>query len=462
MGDRMVMDNWISLRQGAWSLDREWTLQFPGHWKVDVFAHKAMKIQDREEILHSIRNPVGSGGLESLVKPGDRVLVICDDISRPTRSDIILPILFEYLESLGLERTALSVLIASGTHAAMTDKETGRKLGEKICLDYKVHLHDHHRKGAFAGMTERGTPVYVNSLLSQADFIIGLGGIYPHNVAGFSGGAKLLLGVCSVRTILYFHHRRKGAPTGGSIKNDLRDDLVESARLAGMNFIINSTIDGERNITHVVAGDVEKAFEEGVDWCRKRYGVPPPDPRKYDLVIADTYPFDASYAFARKGWWPVRGDEPIQHKLILAAMVEGKGSHLVYPIPRDRIWNKWRRLWYELVAFGPVHFLTATLAIRFRSIWERTGLKMHNSGTRGAGEEMTAQAETGYPGRGVDILHCAEGSAKTSLAQLPNRKFSHPVQYVESIMDETGEAPVRVALYRCSALTFPLRNKPDN
>ncbi len=452
------MKNLIELKQGVWVRDRLWYLEFPDQWSIEVFSHKDSSVLEEPEITGKINNPVGTDRLASMVKPGMKILIICDDISRPTRTDQLLPVLINLLEESGVEKRCISILIASGTHGSITRKEILLKLGKNVAEGYKIFTHNCRKRGTYLGRTALGTPVYVNRQISIHDLVIGLGGIYPHNTAGFSGGAKLILGVSSIRTILHFHMKREGATTGGNTENEFRRDLLDAARLAGMNFIVNSMINMDREITQVVAGDVDAAFNQGVEWARKNYGVPKPDAGNFDLVIADTYPFDASYAFTRKGWWPVRNLSRESHKLIISSMHKGKGGHLVYPIPNDRRINKFGRLYYELISFGWRHFISTSLTTRFNKI----------IGIVGAGRSSLKRApdsggqykpmEADIPGRDVSILHNASGKEKESLKKLPNNLFDNPRQYIRYLTEIYGDKPLRVALYRASSLTFPARD----
>lgn len=449
------MQNEVNLKQGAWVWDRAWSLKFPQHWTVTVFSHKDVPILDETNITEKISAPIGSQALDKILNPGMKVLIICDDLSRPTPTDKLLPILIKTLEKKGIEKKHCSILIASGTHHPMNDDEIRLKLGKQVVDSYKVHRHDYRKKGVFMGSTTQGTPVYVNKQLKKHDLIIGLGGIYPHSNTGFSGGAKLILGVSSIRTILHFHLKRKGAATGGNTNNDFRQDVLDAARLSGMNFIVNSMINKEREITELVSGDVEKAFNHGLKLSRTIYGVPVPDSDHFDLLIADTYPFDASYAFTRKGWWPVRNSALDCYKLIISSMHDGKGGHLVYPIPNDPGINKLKRLYYELVAFGLAHFFTNTLVVRMNNIFTRLGIRRKKSGGRNHSPEHAQGPDSELPGGDVAILHHASGQARKTLQNLPNKLFETPEQYIRYIQEREGDKVMRVALYQASSLTFP-------
>jgi nickel-dependent lactate racemase len=51
--------------------------------------------------------------------------------------------------------------------------------------------------------------VLVNRHVAAADYVIGIGGVYPQNSTGFGGGAKLALGVLGRRSIVNLHYGYK-------------------------------------------------------------------------------------------------------------------------------------------------------------------------------------------------------------------------------------------------------------
>jgi len=444
--------------QCAWFGDDRVTIDFPENWDIHLFSPDDAEALSESEIRSRIESPVGFEDQSMVVDPVARVLIICDDISRPTRTDLILPLLLTMLLEQGIEKDKVSILISSGSLALMNIEEISLKLGQRIAEEYNIHLHNSRRGNKYIGKTSRGTPVYVNRHVLENNLIIGIGGIVPHNPAGFGGGAKLILGVCGIKTIMHFHSLRKGSWTGGKTGNEFRLDLQEAARMAGLNFIVNTLINREREVIDLFSGDLEEAFNRGVAAARKLFSVPHPDSEKFDLVIADVYPFDASFAFTRKGWWPVMNVSQDCHKLIISAMPKGVGGHLIYPIPNSKWINKLVRLYVDLDSFGIRYFFAHSLSSRInkmlKKIRGRNNIRsnnIHKDRPQGDGK-----VSSGLPGSDVCYLHSARGSASKSLHQLPYRLFNSPESYFKYIGSITEEKPLRVAIYRASALTFPL------
>ena len=68
--------------------------------------------------------------------------------------------------------------------------------------------------------------------------------------------------------------------------------LVEAARIAGVDFIVNSVDNADRGVVACVAGDLEEAYARGVELCRRVWAAEVP--AKADIVIASPggYPRD--------------------------------------------------------------------------------------------------------------------------------------------------------------------------
>jgi nickel-dependent lactate racemase len=454
----------IALKQDSWFSDRNAIYDFPENWDVYEYAHRPLVKISGQEIENRINQPVASEKLEQLVRPGQRILIICDDISRPTPLDPVLPLLFKILLEQGIHKDQISLLVALGSHEPMSAHELALKLGMQTVSNHTIHQHHPRRNNVLIGRTKLGTPVYINRLLMEHDLVLGLGGIYPHNLAGFSGGTKLILGVSGIKTILTLHRNRKGAGVGGDINNEFRQDLLEIAQMAKLKFIINLVLDKNRDIVEVVSGDPENAFHKGVDFVRTHFTVPHPDSQDFDLVLADVYPFDTSYAFARKGLWPIHVTQQKCMKLIVASMTRGMGGHLVFPIPNSQ--NRLKKLTREWRHFGTRYFLKYSLGPKFSKFIKKYGKAHKASNPPGrlsaSRNSRVHQTGTGHP---VMILHQAADKERLQLEKLPHLLFDDPVQCFDHINECHNYRPLRVALYRNASLTFPQniqkRDHPD-
>lgn len=147
-------------------------------------------------------------GLAEAGLSGKRVLIIIPD---GTRSGPV-PLMFRlFHEILGNEVAALDYLIALGTHQPMSEEAIHKRLGvtaEQMASKYanvRVYNHDWKHPDTFInigvitaaeleelseGHFAMDVPVQVNRLVHEYDHIIVCGPVFPHEVAGFSGGNK--------------------------------------------------------------------------------------------------------------------------------------------------------------------------------------------------------------------------------------------------------------------------------
>ena len=229
-----------------------------------------------EAIINSLRAPIDCPPLRDCVKPNEKVVVIVTDNTRPCPDDRLLPPILAELEA-KVPRENITIIVALGLHPPLDKQELVKKLGRDIVEKYNVVNHDVNQT-VYIGTTSRGTPVDINTKVIEADFRLSTGFIEPHFFAGFSGGRKSIApGVFSVRSAYHNHgyqmieHPRARA---GILKgNPIHEDLVEQARMAKLNFIVNVLLNKQREITHVVAGNPVKAHEKGCQIERDVAGV---------------------------------------------------------------------------------------------------------------------------------------------------------------------------------------------
>src|SRR5207244_2978780 len=199
------------------------------------------------------------------------------------------------------------------------------------------HTFDNHHvkvlaEHDFPGTTRRGVPVYLDSRYVRADLKVTTGLIEPHLMAGYSGGRKVICpGIAALETVKIWHGPRflehPRADCGCVEGNPVHEENTRIALMAGCDFMVNVCLDGERRITWIGAGDMIKAWEEGVRFVERVVKVSVPEPVDVVVTSCAGYPLDATWYQAVKG---LTGALPIVKQggtLILAAsLTEGLGS----------------------------------------------------------------------------------------------------------------------------------------
>ncbi len=161
-------------------------------------------------------------GLSSLDLAGKRVLVIIPDSTRT----MPLPEVIGYFQQTLQKRVkAVDYLVALGTHPPLDDSQLSRLIGRPVTSgktgNSQVYNHAWQQAGTFAhigsipaqdisqithGLLAQEVPVQVNRLILDYDQLVICGPVFPHEVAGFSGGNKYLFPGIAGPGIINFTH----------------------------------------------------------------------------------------------------------------------------------------------------------------------------------------------------------------------------------------------------------------
>lgn len=260
-----------------------------------------------ECIRQAIQDPIGTLPLSELLKlkkPRNAVITI-SDITRPVPNKLFLPLLIEVLQAEGVAKEKITILIGTGMHRNSTPEEMIRLVGDEIFRSCKVVDHSAIDPDGFITVG-RNPPVRLNKVFASADFKIVTGFIEPHFMAGFSGGRK---GVCpalaDLNTIEEFHGYHtlssENAREGVLDNNPCHELALSAAEKAGVDFLLNVTINKAYQLTNVFCGDLKEAHKRGCEYLSSH--VTTRINKSYDLVItsAGGAPLDLNYYQSVKG-----------------------------------------------------------------------------------------------------------------------------------------------------------------
>jgi nickel-dependent lactate racemase len=174
--------------------------------------------------------------------------------------------------------------------------------------------------------------VYIDERFMAADLHITLGFIEPHLMLGYSGGRKLIApGLAGQETIKVIHSpkfMRDSRATEGSVEdNPLHRELLEIARMARHDFIIDVALTRDRRIAQVFAGDAEMAHAAGMQFVSKV--MLEQLPGQVDAVVTSCagYPLDLTFYQAIKGITAAQHIvKPGGKILLVAECAEGSGA----------------------------------------------------------------------------------------------------------------------------------------
>ena len=423
----------LLLRTKAWFGDETLAIDFPPSWKVVEAGPPDSPAMTAHAMKDILSRPIGARRLSEIAKDKTKAIIVVDDLSRPTPAADLLPLLVEELLRGGLSEGAITVMLAGGTHPPASVEDMAKKVGSALSPAIKVMAHDSRGDLADLGVSPAGLPLKVNRSVMECDLKIGVGCIYPHPIAGFSGGAKIILpAICGVETTRMMHDYLRGSrERGGSIHTELRRDMIAVARKVGLDFIANVTLNHRREISALFAGDVVQAHEAGVRVAERLYAVSLLP--EADVVVADMYPFDTSWQFAQdRGMWPIERAKQNASRVVIAACPLGLGTHELFPVASP-LWSR--------IARRIAHFRLADLdrpLEKLQTVAKLFRQKQHH------------------------LMVLSPGLDSSGLLSLfPHARWFGEWPALKAVLvARHGEGPVTVAVYRCAPFLIPAEAKP--
>jgi nickel-dependent lactate racemase len=188
----------------------------------------------------------------------------------------------------------------------------------------------------YFGDTSRGTPVWINKHLCQADHIILTGTIVHHYFSGYGGGRKAILPGCAAWETVRVNHSFMLDPQAGLGKttgNPCYEDQMEGVALFAKGrslFLFNAILNAKHEFLKMFAGDYIAAHREACAFVDKVYGVPIPQEADVVIVSCGGYPKDINVYQMQKtmdnAQLAVRQGGVV---IILAECEEGSGSQVL-------------------------------------------------------------------------------------------------------------------------------------
>ncbi|MBW2208130.1 MAG: nickel-dependent lactate racemase [Deltaproteobacteria bacterium] len=288
-----------------------------GHEKIDLdIPNNAMVLEpvsmptlhDPEgAVTSALEQPIDSPPLSELAAGRKNACIVISDNTRPVPNRVILPPLLKTLQSAGIDRDQITILIATGTHQSNEGKVLDGLVGPRLAADFNIinHLCDDPREYRRIHELD-GAPIEINSRYLDADLKILTGLIEPHPFAGFSGGAKSILpGLSSFETMKFMHSFKMIAhPNVDNCilqGNPFYEATLEVARLAGADFILNVVINKEKGTAGVFAGELRAAHLAGCGMVEKFSVIPIERPADLVITTGGGHPLDATFYQSTKG-----------------------------------------------------------------------------------------------------------------------------------------------------------------
>lgn len=282
------------------------SVMVPANLPVEYISPREVTgVGDLDDALErACSHPTDSKPLSDLIPAEKPVLLVTSDPTRKGGGGDILPRMINWLTERGVVRERISVLVARGTHRALSKQEREVfKLPDYRGVSVVEHDCDNAESLCALLYTKRGTPVRVNRLVRDAGLVVLLSSISFHYFAGFGGGRKLILPGSADRAAILANHRlslidkkpvklhpscRPGTLDG----NPVHEDMCEPLDALDHLFVVNFFADQIGTVLFVNAGDPRAAHLEACDAYRNIFRVSVA--RRSPVIIASAggHPYD--------------------------------------------------------------------------------------------------------------------------------------------------------------------------
>jgi len=255
-----------------------------------------------EAFAEAWAHPIGIQAPGADFRPGERVVFVITDHTRPATARHLLPLLLDRLSG-RVRREDVTLLIGTGTHRPPSLTEIAALVGG-LASTFEVAVHDCDRDLVEVGRSARGTPILVNRRVVEADHVVTLGHIGMHYFAGYSGGRKAILPGVAGRETIERNHALMLDPACEACRyedNPMSEEMSQAAALVGVDFIVDVVGASAGGAAEVVVGDVEAAHAAGRAAWDALFQVPVA--RRADLVVVSPggHPKDIDLYQAYKG-----------------------------------------------------------------------------------------------------------------------------------------------------------------
>ncbi|MFX0059157.1 MAG: lactate racemase domain-containing protein [Candidatus Hodarchaeota archaeon] len=324
----------LEIPWAAWREPKYLELNFPDVWNVSMLRMEGADNPEltNEEIKKGILNPIGTPKLSEIANGKRDAVIVVDDMTRTTDTSKILPFVFEELENAKIKDNKITILLAVGAHRPMNKNDCLLKLGKQTVDKYNIENHHPYENLINLGQSKIGTPIDVNRTYYQADLKIAISGVIPHPLAGFGGGAKIILpGICGIQTLEANHSAGlRGIGAGIGRMTEIRKDIENIVDIIGLDFSINLIMNEIGESTSIICGNYRDAHRKAMDLANKYYKTKVI--LNNDICFFNSYPEDSELNQAVKSInFLMTAPNNILGRdgavVLMSSSYEGKGYH---------------------------------------------------------------------------------------------------------------------------------------
>ncbi len=309
--------------------DEKYELSVPS--KNIIEGHRGNKKTKKISLSDSLDNPIGSEKLVDLAYKSEKIVLVVEDHTRHSPVYETLVELKKRFSSNGIPWNRVTILVATGTHRMMTDRELGEKFREFTDFSKIIQHNAYDSENIIDYGSFLDVPLKINAVV-EADLTVCIGAIVPHRFSGWSGGSKMIVpGVAGYETVFKSHHMAilNSNANVGIAKNKFRSLINEAGKRAGVDFIINYYFDANGKIAGCVSGNPVAAHEEGIKLAEKEVEVI--YNRRSDVTFISSYPSVNDFWQSGKALYTADLITKDGGKIVMISpLFEGFGDHPVF------------------------------------------------------------------------------------------------------------------------------------
>ena len=238
-----------------------------------------------------------------------RVLVLTPDATRTCP----LPMMIRAIQTVvGAKAAKLDFMVALGTHTPLPQKEILKLYGltaqqkqtqfpDSLFLNHRWdrpqtfrrigYLSEEEIEKVSQGHLREKVPIDINKIIYDYDLVVILGPVFPHEVVGFSGGAKYLFPGISGGEFLHFFHWLGAVITCRNIigikDTPVRQLINRAAQKIDLPIhCISMVVNSDAGLCGLYVGDADRAWSEAADLSSKIHIVT--KKRPYRIVFGRT------------------------------------------------------------------------------------------------------------------------------------------------------------------------------
>ncbi len=244
-------------------------------------------------------------GLDTLDLDGKRVLMVIPD---NTRTMPLPQVCDQFHQVLQRRVKNLDYLVALGTHPPLNDQQLSQLLGRRVTngqfAGSRVMNHEWHKEETFTsvgtipaveiaqithGLLEQDVMVQINRLVFDYDQLVICGPVFPHEVAGFSGGNKYFFPGIAGPEIIHFTHWLGALITNfkiiGTVNTPVREVIDRAASMIHVPSACFAFVVDHAGVAGLYFGKAEQAWADAAGISAQRHIIYKPKPYQRALSI---------------------------------------------------------------------------------------------------------------------------------------------------------------------------------